>query len=258
MGDAPDPVKEAIIRKYDEEAWERNTPAWIEKGGTERVPEPPAAHYFIDKKVNQALHMCGGAAREDASVLEVGCSFGHMTSLLAHRFRNVTAVDISPASIDVAEKRLARYGVRNVRFVVDDAESLSKLADNSFDLVLSFSTVRFCPHPERAAQSIYRILKPGGTAVIDFPNRHSPWHFLIKRAAGIDRHIHDTLYSVPEAVELFRGAGFEVGEVKRFLFTTKRLPSGALPVFKTVEYALERIPFASRLAGIIMIRGRKP
>lgn len=258
MDDAPDPVKQAIIRKYDEEASERDTPDWIEEGGTERVPESPAAHYFIDKKVNQALRMCGDVASENASVLEVGCSFGHMTSLLARRFRSVTALDISPASVDIAEKRLAHYGVRNVRFLVDDAETLAKLADNSFDLVLSFSTIRFCPHPERAAQSVYRILKPGGTAVIDFPNRHSPWHLLIKRAAGIDRHIHDTLYSVHEAVGLLRGAGFEVVEVKRFLFTTKRLPSSALPLFKSLEYALERVPFASPLAGIIMIRVRKP
>jgi len=57
------------------------------------VPEPPAAHYFIDRKVETALALARAPA--GSRVLEVGCSFGHMTFLLTPRFREVTAIDLS-------------------------------------------------------------------------------------------------------------------------------------------------------------------
>jgi ubiquinone/menaquinone biosynthesis C-methylase UbiE len=250
-------VKQEIINKYDQEAIEKSNSNWLQKGGTERVPESPASHYFIDRKVNEAICMCKEAASFESKVLEIGCSFGHMTALLSKKFRSLTAVDISPESIKIAEKRLVHYGIKNVTFVVDDAEILSKLPDNAFDIVFSFSTVRFCPRPIEAMKAIYKILKPGGIAIIDFPNRYSPWHIFVKKVVGLESHIFDHLFSVPEAKTLFRDAGFNLSQSKSFLFTSKRLPSNLLFLFKFIEYILERIPFITHFAGIIMVKGVK-
>jgi ubiquinone/menaquinone biosynthesis C-methylase UbiE len=230
---------------------------WLEKGGTERVPESPASHYFIDRKVTMALSMCENNVSRESKALEIGCSFGHMTALLAGKFKSLTAVDISPQSIKIAEMRLKHYGIQNVSFVVDDAEYLSNLPDNTFDVVFSFSTIRFCPRPMEAMKTIYKKLKPGGFAVIDFPHRYSPWHLFVKKTVGIDVHIFDRLYSVSEAKRLFQESGFNICYCKRFLFTSKRLPSRLLSIFKVMEFILERIPFASFFAGIIMIKGMK-
>lgn len=257
MADSEKLVKQKIVAQYDQEALEKDNMDWLQKGGNERVPESQSAHYFIDRKVNEALSMCGGVFSSESKVLEIGCSFGHMTALLARKCKDLTAVDISPASIRIAEKRLQFYGIQNTKFVVDDAEYLSNLPDNTFDVVFSFSTIRFCPRPEEAMKAMYRKLKPGGIAIVDFPNRYSPWHLIVKKAISIDKHIFDHLYSAPEVVRLFEGAGFEVQRVKRFLFTTKRLPSGLLPFSKAAEFILERIPFASTFAGIIMVKGIK-
>ncbi len=257
MIDASEEIKQKIILKYDQEAKEKSNSDWLQKGGTERVPESQASHYFIDRKVNEALSMCKKDAFYESKALEIGCSFGHMTALLSKKFKSLTAVDISPESIKIAEKRLTHYGIQNVTFITDDAENLSNLPDNTFDIVFSFSTIRFCPSPKEALKAIYNKLKPGGIAIIDFPNRYSPWHLFVKKAVGVNRHIFDHLFSVSEVKALFRDAGFAVRQSKSFLFTSKRLPSALLTFFKIAEYILERIPFISHFAGIIMVKGRK-
>ncbi len=143
-------VKADILAKYDGEARELDNADWLCAGGSARVPESKASHYFIERKVTEALNLAGTAAPSESRVLEIGCSFGHMTSLLAAKFKHLTAVDLSADSIGVAEKRLKRYGITNVSFVADDAESLAKLPDGAFDVVFSFSTIRFCPNPQAA------------------------------------------------------------------------------------------------------------
>jgi hypothetical protein len=100
-------------------------------------------------------------------------------------------------------------------------------------------------------------LRPGGVAILDFPNRLAPWHSIMKPLLGIKPHIHDRLYKVGEAEQLFTHGGFSVDRVARFLFTSRRLPAAFLPLFRAVDITLERIPPFPALAGIIMIRGTR-
>jgi ubiquinone/menaquinone biosynthesis C-methylase UbiE len=248
-------LKDAIIRKYDEEAEEFDTPEWLALDDDVRVPESGAAHYFVARKVAMALRFCGEVALEKSEVLEIGCSFGQMTALLARTFPHLSATDISRRSVELAEKRLRSYGISHVRFSVDDAESLDSYADNSFDIILSFSTLRFCPSPENAMKTIRKKLRPGGIAIVDFPNKKSSWHSFMKPILGIQPHIGDRLYSESEAVELFEKAGFVAVRSTIFLFTSRRLPGWLLPIFRVVDFVLERTPFVSRFAGIIMVKG---
>lgn len=255
--DTSEQVKKDIEQKYDQEAQELDNEAWLRKGDSARVPESASSHYFIDRKVDKALELYGLEQYQGVSALEIGCSFGHMTSLLARKFEDLTAVDLSEDSVQVAEKRLNYYGLDHVNFVADDAEQLNKLPDEEFDVIFSFSTIRYCPNPDDAMKAIYRKLKPGGIAIIDFPNKNSPWHFLIKTVLGIRKHMHDTLYNQQKAEEMLRSAGFKNINSTPFLFTTKRLPSFLLPVSKAVDAICERIPGVRKLAGIIMVRGEK-
>ena len=151
--------KQKVIEKYEMEAKEKNSEEWLSLGGSARVPESRASHYFIDRKINEALKLLDRNITKSATVLEIGCSFGHMTSLLACKFDSITALDISPASVEIASKRLAKYGVNNVRFIVDDAEKLENVADNSCDVIFSFSTIRYCPDQEKPLKSILKYIQ---------------------------------------------------------------------------------------------------
>ena len=252
----PAEVKDAMRAFYASEAGDRDSEEWLRQGGSARVPEPPAAHYFIDRKVEAAVALA--AAPASSRVLEVGCSFGHMTFLLAERFRDVTAVDLSAESIALASRRARHYGVSNVRFLEADAERLERFPTGEFDLVFSFSTLRFCPRPAAALSESFRVVAAGGRVVVDVPNRNCPWYGPIKRAVGIRAHIHDQLFGRGEIESLMREAGFENVRSRHILFTTKRMPSVLLPLSRLADRALEPLPGIRGLSGIIMTGGRKP
>ena len=248
-------VKRDIIARYDGEAEAHDSSDWIAKGGDVRVPESRAAHYFIERKVQMALALSQPQSSWRAH--EIGCSFGHMTSLLSRQFDHLIASDLSPRSVEIAKKRLRHYGIGNVDVVTADAEVLEGFEDASLDVTYSFSTLRFCPNPGRALARIFQTLAPGGRLVVDFPNRRSPWHFLLKPLAGIQRHSHDHLYTKRQAVRLVSDAGFTDVQAVEFLFTTKRLPNAVLPLFKLADRLFEATP-CRMFAGIIMVSARRP
>ena len=241
---------------YAAEAGDRDSDAWIREGGTARVPETPASHYFIDRKVETAVAMAHAPA--PSRVLEVGCSFGHMSFLLAERFREVVAVDLSAESIALASRRARHYQVPNLRFLEADAERLEMFRSAEFDAVFMFSTLRFCPHPDAALTEASRVLAPGGRAVVDVPNRRSPWYGPIKRVIGVEPHIHDRLYVKSELEALMRATGFTDVSSRHILFTSKRVPTAMLPAFKLLDRVLEPVPGLRELSGIVMSAGRKP
>jgi ubiquinone/menaquinone biosynthesis C-methylase UbiE len=249
-------IKRDIQDFYAAEAAERASEGWLRSGGAARVPENKASHYFIERKVAAAVALAG--LGRDSRVLELGCSWGHMTFLLADRFREVVAVDISAESIELARRRADRYGVRNVEFAQADVESLGHWGDGGFDGAFMFSTLRFCPHPELALAEVYRSLRPGGAAAVDVPNRDCPWYGPLKRVFGIAPHIHDRLYAAGEIRHALQQAGFAEVRSRYLLFTTKRVPDPLLPAFKLLDGVLEGLPGVRRLSGIVMAAGRKP
>ncbi|MEL7315534.1 MAG: class I SAM-dependent methyltransferase, partial [Cyanobacteria bacterium J06559_3] len=66
----------------------------------------------------------------------------------------------------VRNPRLDHYFVQNL----NENDSLP-LADQSFDAVLNTVSVQYLQYPEAVFTEIYRILKPGGIAIISFSNR---------------------------------------------------------------------------------------
>ena len=92
-----------------------------------------------------------------ASVLEIGCGTGQLTELLAASGFRLTAIDIGPAMIAAARRRLAN---RHVSFQVTSFEDLAA-ADASFDLVISSAAFHWID-PEIAFGKSARLLRAGG------------------------------------------------------------------------------------------------
>lgn len=247
--------KNEILLKYEEEARSLDNQDWLQRGNEIRVPEGEAAHYFVARKVSMALKM--RPHQRDWDAHEIGCSFGQMTALLCREYDAITASDLSPSSVGLARKRFDYYNLNNVDFMVADVENMTNIANCQFDIIYTFSTVRFCNNRDVAMKEIYRTLRPGGWVVIDFPNRWSPWHFAIKPLLGIRKHVHDHLFSRNEAMELVKNAGFIIDGIEQFLFTSRRTPGYLLPFFKVFDRIFEGT-FLRRFAGIIMISARRP
>ena len=74
--------------------------------------------------------------------------------------------DINPAMLEQGRRRLIDKGIAgNVSFVEANAEELP-FEDNSFDCVTIAFGLRNVTHQDKALESMYRVLKPGGRLLV--------------------------------------------------------------------------------------------
>ncbi|HTP81012.1 MAG TPA: class I SAM-dependent methyltransferase [Bacteroidota bacterium] len=104
-------------------------------------------------------------------VLEVGCGLGTDLIQFARAGAEVTGIDLTPQSIDFVRKRFRLEGLP-LRADVADAEHLP-FDDDSFDVVYSFGVLHHTPNTQRAVREVYRVLKPGGEAVVMLYHKNS-------------------------------------------------------------------------------------
>jgi trans-aconitate 2-methyltransferase len=107
----------------------------------------------------------------DERVLDAGCGSGRVTELLAERLPDgrVIALDASPAMIDQARARLARFGDR-IEFVVADlAEPLS--IQSPVDAILSTATFHWIADHDALFRHLAAVIRPGGRLVAQFGGR---------------------------------------------------------------------------------------
>jgi ubiquinone/menaquinone biosynthesis C-methylase UbiE len=108
-------------------------------------------------------------------LLEVG--FGTGTDLLqfARGGAQVTGVDLTPRSIEIARRRFEVYGLAG-EFAIGDGENLS-FPGSSFDVVYSFGVLHHTPDTQRAVHELHRVLKPGGKAIVMLYHRASLYYW---------------------------------------------------------------------------------
>jgi 2-polyprenyl-3-methyl-5-hydroxy-6-metoxy-1,4-benzoquinol methylase len=90
--------------------------------------------------------------------LEIGCGTGSFTRLLAQRSRHVTALDLSPQMIKIAQERSRQYS--NIDYLVADALEWTFPVEH-FDCIVSITTLHHLPL-EIILPKITNSLKPEG------------------------------------------------------------------------------------------------
>jgi SAM-dependent methyltransferase len=116
------------------------------------------------------------------SVLEVGCSFGHITEYLADQpeVAQIVAFDTDPAFVAITRVKVEELGLKSVQDVALYANAETRrlpYAAGAFDLVVVCGIVEHLPERFRRAQvdEYYRLLARGGhIAILDTPNRAFP------------------------------------------------------------------------------------
>lgn len=110
----------------------------------------------------------------DSVVLEIGCGIGRILTYLAHVFRRVIGIDVSPEMIARSKDFLSMH--RNVETLVGDGCTLAPLADDSVDFAFSYVVFQHIPSKEvirSYVREVRRVLRPGG--VFKFLVKHTPW-----------------------------------------------------------------------------------
>ena len=111
------------------------------------------------------------------SVLEVGCGAGELSAELVRRGARLTALDLSPAMVDLARERVNG----DARFLAASLEQTG-LEAGSFDRVVGKWILHHADVPEAAAE-VHRLLKPGGVGVFFENQERNPALRLARRRA---------------------------------------------------------------------------
>jgi ubiquinone/menaquinone biosynthesis C-methylase UbiE len=98
-------------------------------------------------------------------VLEIGVGNGSHALLLAQHSNEFVGIDLTEYAVKSTKRRMEIFGLNNVSVQQMSAERL-EFPDNHFDLVWSWGVIHHTADTNAALREIYRVLKPGGLAII--------------------------------------------------------------------------------------------
>lgn len=137
--------------------------------------------------------------------------------------KTITAIDISPKMLEVAQSRIASYE-GELSAQVMDVHSL-EFEDNSFDQIFTSCTFCSVPHPVAALRSMRRVLKPGGELFMfeHTGSRYYPFKLMMDLMTLLTRKVGPEMNRA--TVENVQAAGYQLREVNNLF----------LDVVKTIE-----------------------
>ena len=144
---------------------------------------------FIDERASGLTEALLEAAAivDGERVLELACGPGGLGLTVAERFpaSEVIVSDVASEMTAIAAARARERGLANLMATDLDLESIDQ-PDDSFDVVLCREGIMLVPEPDRAAEEIHRVLRPGGRAAVSVwgSPEENPWLTAMLGALG--------------------------------------------------------------------------
>lgn len=152
------------------------------------------------------------ALQPGESVLDVACGTGVVTRLAAERVGaagSVTGLDIQPGMLAVAAS--ATPPELSIDWREADAQALP-FPDETFDVVFCQMGLQFVTDKHEALHEMWRVLKPGGRAIVSVPGPKPPLFAIMADALG--RHFGPQPAAFAERVFSLHDAG-QLGDLAR-------------------------------------------
>lgn len=161
-----------------------------------------------------------GVLRPGVRLLEIGSGTGTLLSQLRGRGFDITGVDVNADLVAEARRWHGDLPIQQVQ-----GTSLP-FPDRSFDIVMSFDVFEHIPDSDAHLREVRRVLRRGGTYLMQTPNKwtnvvfetirwrsftrfredHCSLHSLAELRARLARHgFQVQVYDVPVVNEFFRG-----------------------------------------------------
>lgn len=206
--------------------------------------------------------------RDRPTVLDVGCGDGYHACVFNTIYgmsenADIYGIDLSKSRVEFASMVCRELSFCNIRWMVGSAEMLP-FSNNQFDIVLCSDVVEHLRHPDRCFAEMFRVLKPGGVAIVTTPNATTPIPRLMRWLKGpmtdqeTDHDEHISLKGAAEWMTIARAAGFSVVKVKRgaLLFggaKMNRYPCAfALSIF--IDRCFDLVPFLTNCGEAITLK----
>lgn len=157
------------------------------------------------------------AIHPEDRVVDVGCGTGFLLLGAARRASQVVGVDVTPAMLAEAKRRVDEAGLTNVTLREATAEALP-FADLRFDVALTRLTLHHLGDPGRVLSEIHRVLRPGGRLVLcDITAADDPAKAdLHNRLERLRDPSHVQHYPAGEITKMMEEAGFRVTGTHRW------------------------------------------
>jgi SAM-dependent methyltransferase len=153
---SPDPARAQQIKDTVRQDWAANAVGW-------RKWYPKLAH---ETRAATEVIVTAAAVRPGMQVLDLASGGGEPALTLAEAVGpggHVTATDLVPEMLAIAEDNAHARGLTNISFQPADIEALP-FPDQRFDAVTCRFGMMFVPDVARAQREVLRVLKPGARA----------------------------------------------------------------------------------------------
>jgi ubiquinone/menaquinone biosynthesis C-methylase UbiE len=120
-----------------------------------------------DRQVNLTRHCISKVGDlGDKNVLEVGCGNGTQSIYIHENYNpaKTVGIDINNHNIELANSINGSHS--NLDFIVDDAQQLENIPENSVDILLCIESAFHYPNKDQFMKQMRRVLKPGGKFII--------------------------------------------------------------------------------------------
>lgn len=146
---------------------------WDPKGemGTLHTINPLRTKFIMEK-----------VTTPNPKILDVGCGGGILSEALAKAGAQVTGLDLSEASIQVARQHAQQQGL-SIDYRYERVEDLAQRQAGTYDVVTCMEMLEHVPEPGKVVAACAQALKPGGFAFFSTINR-TPKAFLFAIVGG--------------------------------------------------------------------------
>lgn len=168
------------------------------------------AAYRFDK-LHYLPQLVDFSAYRGKRLLEVGCGVGIDLVRFARAGAIVTGVDLAEVSIDLAGKHFALEGL-SADLRVMNGEDLT-FAGNSFDVVYAHGVLQYTANAQKMVDELYRVLRPGGEAILMVYNKVS-WLNLLSKVTKVELEHEDAPVLRMYSIKTFRHLLHPFAEVR--------------------------------------------
>jgi ubiquinone/menaquinone biosynthesis C-methylase UbiE len=166
--------------------------------------------------ITRHVRAAGGAER--VKLLDVACGTGRTLHQLAraHPAMRLWGVDLSPAYVRIARRRLEHVG--ELALAVENAERLP-FADGTFDAATSVYLFHELPRNARrnVVRELHRVVRPGGVVVIEDSAQLAESAEIETALREFPREFHEPFYEdylEDDLAGILAAGGFEVERVE--------------------------------------------
>lgn len=196
---------------------------------------PVGSPYFFEElalyrfdKLHYLPQVVNFSAYANQRLLEVGCGIGIDLVRFARHGAVVTGVDLAEVAITLAKQNFAQCALPGDLRVMNGEEL--HFADNSFDVVYAHGVLQYTANAQQMVHELYRVLRPGGTAIFMVYNKYS-WLNALSKLMKVELEHED-------APVLKK---YSIAEFKRLLspFAQKRIVPERFPVKTQLHHGLK-------------------